>query len=228
MARPRGNYAVTAARRQAILDAGLQIFGSSGYNGSSLKQVADVVGMTEAGVLHHFKTKSELLLAVLEHRDDLSNEWFNDTINNSLAFIADWMLLLDYNIAHPGIVELYTIISGEATSVSHPAHQYFQERYQTVQEFVTANFRGMLEDGHLRSGYTNPFDLAVHMTALSDGLQVQWLLDRNIDMVAHHEAFFVQILTDDAWAWVQESRRTKAAFGHQADGAAGLKLVAAS
>jgi AcrR family transcriptional regulator len=228
MARPRGNYAVTAARRQAILDAALQIFGASGYNGSSLKQVAEVVGITEAGILHHFKTKSELLLAVLEHRDDLSNEWFNDTINNSLAFIADWMLLLDYNIAHPGIVELYTIISGEATSVSHPAHQYFQERYKTVQEFVEANFRGMLADGHLRPDAQTPFELAVHMTALSDGLQVQWLLDRSIDMVAHHEAFFARILTDEAWAWVQESRRTKAAFGHQALAGTDYGLVAAS
>lgn len=217
MARPRGNYAVTAARRQAILDAGLQIFGASGYNGSSLKQVAEVVGMTEAGILHHFKTKSELLLAVLEHRDDMSNEWFNDTINNSLAFVADWMLLLDYNIAHPGIVELYAILSGEATSVTHPAHAYFQERYETVQGFVEANFKGMLADGHLRAGAPTPFELAVGMTALSDGLQIQWLLDRSINMVTHHEAFFVRILTDEAWAWVQESRKTKAAFGSRRD-----------
>ena len=86
MARPKGDAAATAARREAILDAALQIFGASGYNGSSLKQVAEVVGITEAGILHHFKTKSELLLSVLEYRDDMSNEWFNDTINNSLHF----------------------------------------------------------------------------------------------------------------------------------------------
>jgi len=213
MARPRGNYAVTAARRQAILDAALQIFGASGYNGSSLKQVAEVVGITEAGILHHFKTKSELLLSVLEYRDDMSNEWFNDTINNSLAFVADWMLLLDYNIAHPGIVELYAIISGEATSVTHPAHKYFQERYETVQGFVEANFKGMLADGHLRPDAPTPFELSVALTALSDGLQVQWLLDRSIDMMAHNEVFYKRALTDEAWAWVQESRRKKAAFG---------------
>jgi AcrR family transcriptional regulator len=212
VARPRGNYAVTEARRLAILEAALQIFGASGYNGSSLKQVAEVVGITEAGILHHFKTKSELLLAVLEYRDNLSTEWFNDSIHNSLAFVSDWMLLLDYNTRHPGIVELYTILSGEATSKSHPAHDYFRERYETVTFFAEANFAGILRDGHLVPGAASPKELATTLIAMSDGLQVQWLLDPSLDIIGLNESFFQRLLTPAAWEWVQQDVKTKSAF----------------
>lgn len=212
MARPRGNYAVTEARRLAILEAALQIFGASGYNGSSLKQVAEVVGISEAGILHHFKTKSDLLLAVLDYRDNLSNEWFNDSVHNSLAFVSDWMLLLDYNTRNPGIVELYTILSGEATSKTHPAHAYFRERYETVRIFVEANFKGMLEDGHLVPGAPTPSELATSLISISDGLQVQWLLDPTVDILRHNESFLRRLLTPAAWAWVQQDIEVKSAF----------------
>lgn len=212
MARPKGDQAATAARRQAILDAGLQIFGASGFNGGTLKQVAEMVGMTEAGILHHFKTKSQLLLAVLKHRDDVSNEWFDDSIQNSLAFAANWLQLLEYNMSHPGIVELYTILSGEATSASHPAHGYFQERYQTVKHFTEVNMRGMHETGCFKPGTPDSFTLAVSLTALSDGLQVQWLLDRGLNMIAFHEKFWKQHLTPESWDWVQQYRASRGKF----------------
>jgi AcrR family transcriptional regulator len=201
MARPKGDQAATAARRQAILDAALQIFGAGGFNGGTLKQVSEMVGISEAGILHHFKTKSQLLLAVLEHRDELSNDWFNDTISNSLAFATDWLLLLEY-----------TILSGEATSQSHPAYAYFQERYETVRIFSEANMKGIHRDGCFKPGTPDAHTLAVMLTALSDGLQVQWLLDRSINMLSYHEKFWEQYLTTDAWNWVQADRAAKAKF----------------
>jgi hypothetical protein len=50
------------------------------------------------------------------------------------------------------------------------------------------------------------------LTALSDGLQVQWLLDRSINMLSYHEKFWEQYLTTDAWNWVQADRAAKAKF----------------
>ncbi len=59
--RPRPS---TAARRQDILRAAMQVFGSKGYRQGSLSEVAELVGMTHAGVLHHFGTKVQLLSEV--------------------------------------------------------------------------------------------------------------------------------------------------------------------
>ena len=67
--KPRGEYAKTSAKRTAILDAALEVFAESGYRSGSLRDVAGKVGMSEAGLLHHFPNKSALLAAVLDRRD---------------------------------------------------------------------------------------------------------------------------------------------------------------
>ena len=59
----------TAERRAEILRAAANTFGSKGYMNGSLAEVAEQVGITHAGVLHHFGSKEQLLVEVLEYRD---------------------------------------------------------------------------------------------------------------------------------------------------------------
>lgn len=68
----------TAKTREYILDAALATFGNRGYNNGSLVEIADQVGMTHTGVLHHFGSKDQLLLAVLAHRDLASSRDLED------------------------------------------------------------------------------------------------------------------------------------------------------
>lgn len=195
MARPRGNYQVTEARRESILVSAFNVFAKSGFRGGSLKQVAEQVGMTEAGILHHFKSKSALLIAVLEYRDADSQATFlpmNTTVSGA-EFIEHWLGLIRYNMANPGIVELFCILSAEATSNDHPAHNYFKERYKSVAGITTAYFNILQQEGMLRNGLES-VDLAKTLIALTDGLQVQWLLDPSWDMLESHRAFFRGIL----------------------------------
>jgi len=59
----------TGAKREGILRAAMATFGSRGYKNGSLSEIAQQVGMTHAGVLHHFGSKDLLLLEVLTYRD---------------------------------------------------------------------------------------------------------------------------------------------------------------
>ncbi len=53
--------------------------------------------------------------------------------------------------------------------------------------------------GQLRAG-VGPAVAARPALALMDGLQVQWLLDRAcVDMAAGLEAYFRQLMMDEAW-----------------------------
>jgi len=132
MARPRGNYAATAARRDAIIRAALEIFGEFGFNGSSLKQVAEAVDISEAGILHHFGTKANLLTEVLRSRDDLSEVFLPSDGSNGIAFVAGWLDLVEYNSNHPGHVELFTTLAAEAIAWFN---QTFGESY-TAEELL--------------------------------------------------------------------------------------------
>jgi AcrR family transcriptional regulator len=46
--------------RQRILDAALRLFAQHGYEGVSLQQIADAVGLHKATLFHHFEGKPEL------------------------------------------------------------------------------------------------------------------------------------------------------------------------
>ncbi len=61
------------SRRDAIVEAASQLFTRQGYVGTSVRQIAEAVGVTEAALYYHFKDgKRELLSAVLaEHMPDL-------------------------------------------------------------------------------------------------------------------------------------------------------------
>jgi AcrR family transcriptional regulator len=209
MARPRGNYAATAARRDSIIRAALEIFGEFGFNGSSLKQVADAVGISEAGVLHHFGSKSNLLTEVLRSRDAQSEFFVPMSGESGIEFVSGWLNLVEYNVSHPGHVELFTTLAAEATSPTHPAHQYFLERYEMVFG-VTRTYLGKMQIASQLIDGVNPGDLAVTLIALSDGLQLQWLITKQEDLVEQNEGFFKAVLTPEAWAAVQRRREQSA------------------
>lgn len=208
MARPRGNYAVTAARREAIIQAALEIFGKSGYSGSSLKQVAEAVGMTEAGILHHFGTKGNLLIEVLQTRDDKSAEFIPLEGAEPLDFVIGWLELVDYNVSQPGIIELYAKLSAEATAANHPAHGHFMNRYKFVSDFNVRYFE-ILKSARFLKTNRDSQSLSTALIAISDGLQIQWLLDPTISIRQALSDFFESILTTEAWSAVLDSLAKK-------------------
>lgn len=194
--RVRGSYAKTPMRRREILEAGIEVFSTSGFRSGSIREIAERVGMSQAGLLHHFSNKNELLAAVLELRDDRSRVVVpTDEAHAGVETIRGFVTLLEYNATVPGLVELHCTLSAEATAVEHPAHQYFVDRYQTVIASITLAFERMRDAGQLVEG-TDPEGAARAMTALSDGLQVQWLLDRSsVDMAEEMRRYLRTILT---------------------------------
>jgi len=61
---------VTAVRaadsRQRFIDAAVRLFARHSFAGTSLQMIADEVGVTKSAVHHHFRTREELLTAVVE------------------------------------------------------------------------------------------------------------------------------------------------------------------
>jgi len=193
--KPRGSYAKTEEKRRSILDAALEVFAQSGYRSGSLREVAERVGMSEAGLLHHFPNKSALLAAVLERRDEQSYSFVPFDSDDGALSIPGLVALAAYNASIPGVVELYCTLSAEATSPDHPAHDYFVRRYQWTHANLTRSFQNLADRGMLRPGVT-PERAARSTVAMMDGLQVQWLLDRDsVDMADDLRSHLAELTT---------------------------------
>lgn len=209
--KPRGEYAKTAGTRTAILDAALEVFAQSGYRAGSLREVAERVGMSEAGLLHHFRSKSALLMAVLDHRDELARSMVDFDLPDGVESLRALARLAAHNAASPGVVELYCTLSAEATSPDHPAHSYFVRRYVEVRQSVTASFERVADAGRLLTG-VDPGRAAVATIALMDGLQVQWLLDpTSTDMAEALHSFFRGMITGYDLAGIEQALDARSA-----------------
>ncbi|KRE31310.1 TetR/AcrR family transcriptional regulator [Agromyces sp. Soil535] len=196
--KPRGSYAKTGMKRAAILEAALAVFAKGGYRAGSLREVAAEVGMSEAGLLHHFPNKSALLAEVLDLRDQKSITMVPLDAEDPGETLRGLVELARYNASVPGVVDLYCTLSAEATSPDHPAHGYFVRRYTDTIGRLTRSFTRCAERGTLRPGI-RPESAARATVALMDGLQVQWLLDRDsVDMAEELDAYLRSIVDLDA------------------------------
>lgn len=193
----RGPYAKSARTRTLILDAAFAVFASAGYRKGSLREIAERVDMSEAGLLHHFRNKAELLLAVLDHRDELARSRFAFEQHAGRGALDDLIALADYNSTIPGVIELFCTLSAEATSPDHPAHDFFRKRYENSRQIVVDALSVIRAEGGLRDGVDIP-SAAARSIAVWDGLQIQWLLDRTaLDMADELRACFDEFLIED-------------------------------
>lgn len=180
-------YAAGRARREKIIGVATELFGRVGFNGATMLEVAQECGISRAGLSHHFPTKESLLEAVLETRDKEDYDRFRRNGSASadgLGVLRGMVDLAEHNTAVPGIIGLYAVLSAEAGSPTHPAHEYFVKRYERIRRGTARALMGADAAGHLVPG-VDADETAVELTALMDGLQVQWLLDpTSVDMPA--------------------------------------------
>ncbi|WP_329108074.1 TetR/AcrR family transcriptional regulator [Micromonospora sp. NBC_01699] len=64
-ASPLSETVATESTRVRLLDTALELFCHRGFAGTSLQMIADQLGITKAAVYHHFKTRDEILAAVI-------------------------------------------------------------------------------------------------------------------------------------------------------------------
>jgi len=168
-------YAKGRVRRQQILEEAVRLFGEVGYRAASLRELAQRCGLSHPGLLHHVGDKESLLLAVLEHRDAADAAETGLLGAQGADRLEALLEVVRRNASRRGIVELYCVLSAEATAPEHPAHAWFVDRYART----VASLAGAFEQED------DPVSAARRLVAVVDGLQVQWLLDpEGVDMVA--------------------------------------------
>lgn len=167
----------TARKRTEILKAAIETFGAKGSTNGTLADIAEQVGMTHAGVLHHFGSKQKLLLEVLAYRDESDVEELADQhIPGGPELFRHLVRTAYANALRPGIVQVYTVLSSESVTDDHPAREFFEDRYRILRADVRAAF----EELCAQQGVTDreAIDRAsASILAVMDGLQLQWLLD---------------------------------------------------
>lgn len=178
-------------RRDQILDAAFALFSTAGVRATTIATVAERAGLSEPGLLHHFPSKDDLLLAVLARADASFPDveaWMSAPgggVESLRRLPASAQVLAD----RPGLTRLRTIVSAEAVIDDGAARRYVRERTTTVRHLLTRCIAQGVHRGELRSD-VDPKACASEVIAFMEGIQVQWLLaPDDIDLVAAYETY---------------------------------------
>ncbi|MES3027879.1 MAG: TetR/AcrR family transcriptional regulator [Pseudomonadota bacterium] len=184
---PRGR-----ARRAAVLEAARRLFSRQGFKGASLAAIAQEAGLTDAGLLYHFPTKNHLLLAVIAEGDreqDETLERVRDARGLPLLLrMAEFGADLE---ADPILTALDVTLSAEHLQDGSEINAYFVQRYESFRAMLAEAFREAAQAGDLRADLDPDLE-AANMTAVLDGLRLQWLLSGGAVSMADGMRAYVQ------------------------------------
>nr|WP_315266226.1 helix-turn-helix domain-containing protein [Microbacterium lemovicicum] len=178
--RRRGSYAKGLARRQQILDRAIEVFAERGAERTSLRSIADAIGVSHAALTHYFTSREQLLVEVYrasERRADETEPHPQDT-----SAVGVMMESARRNRTVPGLVQLYSTLVATALEEGHPdAREFATQRFSRIRTGLADDIRAQQRAGRLRADVDA--ELAASLViAASDGLQTQWLLDDAVDL----------------------------------------------
>jgi AcrR family transcriptional regulator len=181
-----------AARREQILDAAVELFAQRGYRGTGLLELAERVGMTHAGILHHFGTKEDLLRAVMARRDEILERQASEFEGRGITGLRDIREPLEPEI----LTRLATVLRTENLDPGEPLHDYFVEGNSRVRELIAGEIRRGQQTGEVRTD-VDPEVKAVEILAFNIGIETQWLLEPDtIDRATVFRSFLRSLLRD--------------------------------
>lgn len=196
--RARGSYASGLARREAILDAAVDLLGEVGYHGMSLRDVARNVGISHPGVIYHFPSKEALLMSVVDRYEKEMGFDFDQLGQLDATALLDTLLKVLSNVAaNVTIVEVECMLLVEASSELHPAHDHYVERNQKFHSLLTKAWEDLQAEGQAVMT-TSPENIATIQMSLFDGILSQWLYTRDKNSSSQMARFYLSMFTPEA------------------------------
>ena len=204
MSGTRGPYRTGIETRRLLVENAIKVFGEHGFRGGSLRMIAESIGAPASQIINHFGSKDGLLTAVLDHWD---SQQVPEGDHTGLAYVEMLRPRMVYSRENPSWVEFFLTLGSEATAADHPAHQYFVDRYSHIADRLQEEILRAATDGEIA-----PLDAAQarveaqRLSAMMDGLQLQWLLDRELDLVGAFNDYLDSVI--DRWVTPAPTRNS--------------------
>ncbi|WP_404434572.1 TetR/AcrR family transcriptional regulator [Microbacterium lacus] len=178
-ARSRGGYAKGIARRQEILDRAIEVFASRGSERTSLRSIAQEVGVTHGALSHYFGSLEELLVEVYRESDRQVERRHPEPVD--VTPVELMRESAQRNRGVPGLVALYSTLVASALEEGHfAAREFATTRFAHLRADLAERVRQNQQSGRMRAD-VDPDAVAALVIAASDGLQTQWLLEPAVD-----------------------------------------------
>lgn len=183
-------------RREAMVQAAIDLVRERGPNDVRLIDVGERVGTTHAAVLYHFSSRRDLLLAVLQARDEHARRtWEAAFAAGGLQALRMLPRLAEKVLHETNFTKLTLVLAAESLG-DDVVGRYFRTRYRWMRQGLTQAFRIAQQSGEARLDF-DPAARAAEVISFTDGIAVQHLLDpTGVDIVAVYADFMESQVRD--------------------------------
>ena len=190
-------------RKAEIVAAAVKLIGEKGFYGTSLKDIADEIGMSQPGLLHYIGHKENLLsMLVTDNYDaygtprDFMESGLPGSDPNGMSFPAYLRFLVRYNAKRQSLLQLYMVLESEGFSPEHPLHDYFEERPNLVWEHYSEYQWNIPPEV---GGWRNMRPTVRMCLEAMDGIQLRWMRKPPIDLYDEWLLFERIIFPSPVW-----------------------------
>lgn len=173
-------------RREEVLAAAVELISERGFNGISIQDVADRVGISKQGVLRYVASKDNMLAMVYReyynasgNPEDFRASGMPGSGPGEMLFPAYLRFLVQYNSQRRMLVQLFSVLQVESFNPHHPLHGEFAHRQDSIWEYY-CEFDWRIPPRF--GSWKDMRPLVRRCMEIMDGVQLRWLREPAIDL----------------------------------------------
>ncbi|HHY27637.1 MAG TPA: TetR/AcrR family transcriptional regulator [Desulfitobacterium dehalogenans] len=132
-------------RKESLVIMAISLINEKGFQGLSTREVAKREGVSEATIFKHFKSKHELVLAVLEHSSQYDNALSESALKKDLTPKEKILHLIDSHMTYcenyPEITAIFLAYSGllHDEELRDKVMDIISRRLKTIQSLIKSS-----------------------------------------------------------------------------------------
>jgi AcrR family transcriptional regulator len=168
---------MSVATRDRILNVAFDLFYRHGFYGVGINEIARQAGTTRQTLYNHFESKDEIVLEVIERRDQAWRKTFSEEIvrrggEEPIAQLRSALDVVREFFRQEGFNGCLLICAATAFPLlTDPAHRAAKANVDAI--------RGIIQDVAARAGFENPESFARQFNLILEGAIVTEAFDRD-------------------------------------------------
>jgi AcrR family transcriptional regulator len=184
-----------AARRQTILEAAISVFAQHGFDAATTDDIARAAGLSKGGLYWHFKSKDDILAAILMQLFDQELSVLQQLIVAEGAVAPRLRQLVAQGITAvlqleqllPVMLEFYALAARQ-----NDVRQFLQKYYQRYHQLLAELFEQGFARGEFHHGTAEA--AAITLIGQLEGLGLLWAIVPDLVQLADRAGSAVELL----------------------------------
>jgi len=168
--------------RERIIEKSIRLFLKKGFNGTSIQDIMDEVGVSKGAFYWHFKSKDGLLETIIER---FEKDFFESLFSHMNIKKDDFLkrfksyhkYISEYALKNSELCVLATTLAAELTGSGTKAEKKLATLFERYINFIES----ILREGKQDNLFDDDFDITLNahiIVSIHNGVLLQWYMNR--------------------------------------------------